>query len=62
MIISSMKIDIKDQRKFLLNKEIFWVMQKCCLKKLINQFSNENIILKDEKFYNAPKKSEKKIY
>ena len=36
-------------------------MQNCCLKKLINQFSNKNIISKDEKFYDAPKKSEKVI-
>ena len=31
-------------------------MQKCCL-----QFSKNNIISKDEKFYDAPKKSEESI-
>ena len=35
---------------------MFCVMQKCCL-----QFSKNNIISKDEKFYDAPKKSEESI-
>ena len=37
-IISSMKTDITDQSEeqkitFLQNKKMFWIMQKCCLKK-----------------------------
>ena len=35
---------------------MFWVIQKCCFK-----FSKNNIISKDEKFYDAPKKSEESI-
>ena len=68
-IISSMKTDITDQREeqknnicaeqenTLGNAEMLLTKRKG----LIAQFSKNNIISKDEKFYDAPKKSEKGI-
>ena len=43
---------------------MFWVIQKYCFKKreeLIKQCSNNNIISKNKKFYDAPKTSEESV-
>ena len=65
-IISSMKTDIKDQseeekKKIFAKQENVLSNAEMLLKKrgeLINQFSKNNIISKNEKFYDAPKKGE----
>ena len=64
-----MKTDIKDQseeekKKVFAKQEIILSNAEMLLKKrgeLIDQFSKNNIISKNEKFYDAPKKSEKSI-
>ena len=64
-----MKTDITDKReeekkKIFAKQENVLSNAEMLLKKreeLINQFWNKNIISKDEKFYDAPKKSEKDI-
>ena len=65
MIISSMKFDIKCQsekgKKKIFAKQGNVLSNAEVLLKKVNQFSNKNIISKDEKFYDAPKKSEKDI-
>ena len=68
-IILSIKTDIIDQseeekKKIFAKQENVLSNAEMLLKKreeLINQFWNKNIISKDEKFYDAPKKSEKDI-
>ena len=68
-IISSMKTDITDQseeqkKKIFAKQENVLSNAEMLLKKrgeLIDQFFKNNIISKDEKFYDAPKKSEKSI-
>ena len=68
-IISNMKTDITDQseeqKKKIFSKEenVLNNAEMLLMKrgKLINQFLNNNIISKDEKFYDAPKKSEESI-
>ena len=68
-IISSMKTDITDQSEE--QKKIFFAKQENILSnaemllikrgELIEQFSKTNIISKNKKFYDAPKKSEESI-
>ena len=68
-IILSIKTDIIDQseeekKKIFAKQENVLSNAEMLLKKreeLINQFWNKNIISKDEKFYDVPKKSEKDI-
>ena len=68
-IISSMKTDIKDQseeekKKIFAKQENALSNAEMLLVKrgeLIEQFLKNNIISKDEKFYDAPKKSEESI-
>ena len=69
-IISSMKTYIKDQneeekKKIFAKQENVLSNAKMLLTKrgkLPNQFVNNNIISKDEKFYDAPKKNEERAY
>ena len=69
IIISSMKTDIKDQseeekKKIFAKQENVLNNAEILLKKrgeLIEQFSKNNIISKNEKFYDASKKSEESI-
>ena len=69
IIISNMKTDITDQSeeektKIFAEQENILSNTEMLLKKrgeLIDQFSNNNIISKGEKFYDAPKKSEESI-
>ena len=69
IIISNMKTDITDQseeekKKIFAEQENILSNTEMLLKKrgeLIDQFSNNNIISKGEKFYDAPKKSEESI-
>ena len=64
-----MKTDIKDQseeekKKIFAKQEIVLSNAEMLLRKrgeLIDQFSKNNIITENEKFYDAPKKSEKSI-
>ena len=68
-IISNMKTDITDQseeqkkKTFSKEENVLNNAEMLLMKrgKLINQFLNNNIISKDEKFYDAPKKSEESI-
>ena len=68
-IILSMKTDIKDQseeekKKIFAKQENVLSNAEMLLKKrgeLIEQFSKNNIISKNEKFYDAPKKSKESI-
>ena len=69
IIISNMKTDIthqsEEQKKKIFSKEenVLNNAEMLLRKrgKLINQFLSNNIISKDEKFYDAPKKSEESI-
>ena len=69
IIISNVKTDITDQseeqkKKIFAKQENVLSNAEMLLKKrgeLIDQFFKNNIISKDEKFYDAPKKSEKSI-
>ena len=68
-IISSMKTDIKDQSEeekkkiFAKQENVLSNAEMLLIKRgeLIGQFWENNIILKNEKFYDAPKKSEESI-
>ena len=68
-IISSMKTDIKDQSEeekkkiFAKQENVLSNAEMLLVKRgeLIEQFLKNNIISKDEKFYDAPKKSEESI-
>ena len=69
IIISNLKTDITDQseeqkKKIFAKQENVLSNAEMLLKKrgeLIDQFFKNNIISKDEKFYDAPKRSEKSI-
>ena len=69
IIISNLKTDITDQseeqkNKIFAKQENILSNAEILLEKrnnLMEQFSKNNIISKDEKFYDAPKKSEKDI-
>ena len=69
IIISSMKTDIKDQSEeekkkiFAKQENVLSNAEMLLVKRgeLIEQFLKNNIISKDEKFYDAPKKSEESI-
>ena len=69
IIISSLKTDIKDQseeekKKIFAKQENVLSNGEMLLEKtgeLIDQFSKNNIISNNEKFYDAPKRSEKSI-
>ena len=69
IIISSMKTDIKDQseeekKKIFAKQENVLSNGEMLLEKtgeLVEQFSKNNIISNNEKFYDAPKRSEKSI-
>ena len=69
IIISNMKTDITDQseeqkkKKFSKQENVLNNAEMLLIKRgeVINQFLNNNIISKDEEFYDAPKKSEESI-
>ena len=59
-----MKVKKKKKKIFAEQENVFSIVKMLLMKRgdLIQQFSKNNIISKDKKFYNAPKKSNESIF